>query len=150
MANESVTQRHQAALRSLHPVFRWRVERVLRDLESSGWKPVLRWGKRSAEKQKELVAKGYGASFSWHVPGSAKLIPDGHGLDVKNGEAADIIDRRWGWSGPCASKSHPFWTALGQAAKRHGLEWGGDWAKMDVAHVQMKLVDMPRIDTVVV
>ena len=137
-------------MRSLHPAFRWRVEQVLRDLAASSWQPVLVYGKRSAAKQKELVAKGYGAKFSWHVPGSAKLIPDGPGFHVMNGEAADIVDRRWAWSGPCTSKSHPFWLALGRAAKSHGLEWGGDWAKRDVAHVQMKLIEMPRIDSAVV
>jgi peptidoglycan L-alanyl-D-glutamate endopeptidase CwlK len=67
-----------------------------------------------------------------------------------NGDAADIVDRRWARSGPSANKSHPFWKALGQAAKKHGLEWGGDWAKRDVAHVQMKLIEMPRIDSAVV
>lgn len=64
MGNDSVEQRHQAALRSLHPAFRWRVETVLRDLEFGGWQPAVVYGKRSAEKQKELVSKGYGAPFS--------------------------------------------------------------------------------------
>jgi hypothetical protein len=48
--------------------------------------------------------------------------------------AADIIDKRYAWN---ISQSHAFWTALGKAAKKRGLEWGGDWKSFkDVAHIQ--------------
>ena len=37
MGTDNAAQRHQDALRSLHPVFRWRVEAVLQDLTAAGW-----------------------------------------------------------------------------------------------------------------
>lgn len=72
-----------------------------------------------------------------------EFIPstEGGGVEVVHGCAADIIDRRWGWDGPCANKNHRFWRDLGAVAKNNGLEWGGDWKKRDVAHVQMKIIE---------
>ncbi|MEM7295574.1 MAG: M15 family metallopeptidase [Pseudomonadota bacterium] len=53
-----------------------------------------------------------------------------------------------GWSGPCSSKDNQFWKSLGAIAKKRGLEWGGDWKKRDVAHVQMKMVEARAVSSI--
>ncbi len=52
-----------------------------------------------------------------------------------NAYAADIIDSRYGWSDKPETKK--FWEALGKAAKKHDIYWGGDWKSFkDWAHIQ--------------
>ena len=145
MRNDAVTRRHEAALRSIHPVFRWRVEAVLRELANREWQPVVWEGRRTTAEQAEKVRLGYSKTMgSWHVLSTHAIIPAGKdGIDIVHGAAADIVDRRWEWGGPCANLNHHFWLSLGTVAKAQGLEWGGDWKKFrDVAHVQMRFVEM--------
>jgi hypothetical protein len=51
------------------------------------------------------------------------------------GLAVDIINNVKGFDW---KKTNPFWADLGAAAKKHGLEWGGDWKKgfEDMPHIQ--------------
>lgn len=75
---------------------------------------------------------------SFHVADTG--IPSGrNGLYWQTkGEAADIVDARFLWTGPAANLEFEFWSDLGATAKAYGLRWGGDWAKFrDVAHVEM-------------
>ncbi len=148
----SVDERHQAALETLHPVFKLRVDTVLSELTTKGWLPVVVYGRRTPEQQKKLVEQGVGGKNSWHVATTeARLAnPDRSLVEVARGCAADVIDRRWAWGGPCSSKDHQFWKDLGATAKSHGLEWGGDWKKRDVAHIQMKFVEDRPLSSVVV
>jgi hypothetical protein len=148
----SVDERHQAALETLHPVFKLRVDSVLSELTTKGWQPVVVYGRRTPEQQQKLVEQGVGGKSSWHVATTeARLAnPDRSLVEVVRGCAADVIDRRWAWGGPCSSKDHQFWKDLGTTAKSHGLEWGGDWKKRDVAHIQMKFVEDRPLSSVVV
>lgn len=109
-------------LDGLEPAFRDKVVRILRRLQSQGWKARVGSGRRSLAQQKEKVRKGYSKTLkSWHLKGLA----------------ADIIDSRWGWGGEASNLDHPFWNALGKAAAIEGLTWGGNWKSFrDVAHVQ--------------
>lgn len=69
----------------------------------------------------------------------SEAAPEGRPeIDVVNGYAVDIVDRRQGWNA-----SSRFFMDLGFFAKKYGCEWGGDWRGeyRDVAHVQMKLID---------
>jgi hypothetical protein len=100
------------------------------------------WGKRTTEQQQTVVNAGNSPGLkSWHVD-KHHVNVDHPGVHyVIHGEAADIVDARYLWRGPCADLNHPFWNALGQYAKEEGLEWGGDWKppiKRDVAHIQLK------------
>jgi len=139
---------HQRQLAALNPVFRVRVEGVLAELSSKGWMPVVHSGVRSEKEQAELAKRGVGGTTSWHVAGhhQSRWV-SGLGFTVR-GYAADIIDRRYGWGGPAANHTFGFWTDLGVAAKRQGLEWGGAWTKGqhpgDVAHIQMKLYEFSQ------
>ena len=117
------THLNQDELEGLKPMFREKVEAVLSELEKKGWQPIVAEGRRTLEEQAAKVTAGKSLTLdSAHV----------------KGYAADIVDRRWGWSGPAAKHSFRFWHDLGAAAKRQGLVWGGSWKRFpDPAHVEM-------------
>jgi hypothetical protein len=115
-------------LASLEEGFRAKVNAVLAELQQNGFKPYIVYGWRSVDVQKQLVADGRSkVRFSFH---NAQK-PDGTPASY----AADIVDRRWGWTE--AAERNGFWRALGEAARAQGLVWGGDWKSFpDVAHIQ--------------
>jgi hypothetical protein len=84
-----------------------------------GWKPKVVSGLRDVDEQSCKVAVGYSPGMN-----SKHLI----------GEAADVIDLRWGWS---RGKQDPFFLDLRDSALSRGLEWGGFWTNQDVAHIQI-------------
>ena len=90
-----------------HPVFRHALGRILDELRGIGWEPRVASGMRTAAQQAEKLRKGYSKTMkSWHVRSTFGLLPlDQESFDVVFGNAADVIDRRWGWSGPASSKS---------------------------------------------
>jgi hypothetical protein len=136
-----------------HPVFRWKLEQVLQDLTKLGWQPIVASGVRSEAEQAEKVKKGYSKTLhSWHVPSTAQMFPVGrNAVQFVSGNAADVVDKRYGWGGPAALATFGFWQDLGRAAKKYGLSWGGDWEKFpDVAHIEMKFAETPPQTTVVV
>jgi peptidoglycan L-alanyl-D-glutamate endopeptidase CwlK len=150
--SKAIDERHEEALATLHPAFKLKVNTLLHDLRGSGWQPVLVYGRRTEAQQKQKIAEGTGGKHSWHVTSTKAQLwsYEGNSVEVVRGSAADIVDRRWAWGGPCADKNHKFWKDLGRLAKKLGLEWGGDWKKRDVAHVQMKYVESPPSDSTVV
>lgn len=117
----------QKKLNSLNTAFRVKVKKVIANLKEDGFEPKIFFGWRSVETQLELHKKGVTkVKFSFHNA-------------TKNGEpnayAADIIDKRYGWSDKPETKK--FWDALGKHAKAEGLYWGGDWTSFkDYAHIQ--------------
>ncbi len=115
-------------LKSLDRRMRPKVERVTEALKAQGFRPKIVYAWRSVAVQQELVAKGRSkVKFSFHNAQKPGGSPRAY--------AADIIDRRWAWS--ARAKANGFWEALGSAAKRGGLFWGGDWRSFkDWAHVQ--------------
>jgi len=115
-------------IRSLDRRMRIKVERVLRTLKSLGFKPRVVYAWRSVDVQRQLVAKGHSkVLFSFHNAQQVDGSP--------NAYAVDIIDRRWAWS-PDA-EANGFWDALGRAAKKERMFWGGDWQRFkDWAHIQ--------------
>ena len=126
------------ALESMHPAFRARVTSVLNHLINKGWQPFVFQGKTRTRAQAARNAKaGTGIVMSWHRPEVHGRFRD----QIVELYAADIVDERWGWEGPAKDLSHPFWKDLGEYAKAEALEWGGDWEREDVAHVQMALMD---------
>ena len=163
-------------LKRLHPVFRNAVNHILADMRGAGWDPAIGSGMRTNEQQNALYAQGrkslqevnalrrdvelspISATANKEKVTNAKggqsnhnllhsLIPFGSAaVDVMDGYAVDIVDRRRGWE----NVPKGFWKDLGVIAKKHGCAWGGDWKKPDVAHVEMKLVDgAPRTSIVV-
>ncbi len=82
---------------------------------------------------------------SWHVPSTEAYLPaDASSFYVIHGNAADIVDERYGWGGPAADTNFQFWKDLGVIAKEHGCTWGGDWKNfVDVAHIEMLFIESP-------
>lgn len=115
-------------LASLDRRMRDKTRRVLAALRDEGYKPKIVFGWRSVAVQRELVQKRRSkVLFSFH---NAQQ-PDG----TPNAYAVDIIDRRWAWSDE--AEENGFWQALGRAAKKERLYWGGDWVSFkDWAHIQ--------------
>lgn len=103
-------------LSKLDPVFRERVEELVRRLVAAGWDPMVWEGWRSFERAEELQRGGTGVAKSMHC----------YGL------AADVV---WG-NAPHWNPPRGFWKVLGREAKALGLTWGGDWKRVDMPHVQ--------------
>jgi peptidoglycan L-alanyl-D-glutamate endopeptidase CwlK len=99
------------------------VRAVLGDLQSEWGDVWVAEGQRTPAQQRAKFEAGVSqlkGSRSPHVKGLG----------------ADIVLHRYGWETP-GGGSHPFWQALGAAAQRHGLEWGGSWRTFkDWAHVE--------------
>jgi len=115
-------------LKSLNPQFRAKVIKVLAALREREFKPKIFFGWRSVAVQLDLVKKGRSkVKFSFHNAQKKDGTP--------NAYAVDIIDSRWAWS--ASAEKNGFWKALGEAAKKEGLYWGGDWKSFkDWAHIQ--------------
>jgi peptidoglycan L-alanyl-D-glutamate endopeptidase CwlK len=135
-----------------HPMFKHRVDLILSDLQRLGWQPVVASGVRTRAEQVEKVEHGYSRTVdSWHVLGTSQIISAGPtAIQEVHGAAADIVDRRYGWSAPAGNKDFLYWKDLGRIAKKHGCEWGGDWKMRDVAHVQMRIVETAPVRTMAV
>jgi hypothetical protein len=70
---------------------------------------------RDYDDGRGVVTNASTALYSWH----------GYGL------AADIVHAQLAWKAPPA-----WWRLMGEVAKAHGLDWGGDWSHADLPHVQ--------------
>lgn len=155
------TKNSSAQLSSLSPKMQNYVKVILKHLSTKGWHPVVVHGKRTAKEQAEKVKSGASkTTHSLHVLGehqnkgghgkertytSAQKMVSQHGPYIIKGEAADIVDARWGWEGPCKDLNHPFWNDLGSIAKHLGLVWGGDWKGFrDVAHVELQRYEIAQ------
>jgi hypothetical protein len=148
---ERLQHRSQHELESMSTDFRWRVESVLRHLAKKGWVPVVFHGRRSEAEQAKKVAAGYSATMkSFHLASTAIPHQSLAFNYVVKGEAADIVDARYLWSGPAKDLKFAFWTDLGGYAKVAGLTWGGNWSKPDVAHVQLTHMETSQEPRVVV
>ncbi len=112
----------------LNPEFASRLAKTLHDLRHRGYRPRVAEGRRTVEEQREKIAQGY-SPVGTDNPNSPTAS-----LHLSS-EAADVIDRRWGYDTP-GGLDDPYWEALGQEAVDEGLEWGGSWDSRDVSHVQ--------------
>lgn len=133
-----------AMLRQCHPMFKSVLLRILADLRNQGWQPKIVYVKRTEAEQAEKVKQGYSRTMhSWHLESTIGVLPTVHGgFDIVRGNAADVVDARYGWGGQAARLDFPFWKALGATAKKYGCTWGGEWKSFkDVAHVQMLYIE---------
>lgn len=82
---------------------------IMQELRRDGFDPVITSGLRSEALQRKLVAQGRSPILhSFHLIG----------------RAADMVDKATLYELPAAK---PFFLALGSAALRRGLSWGGLW-----------------------
>jgi hypothetical protein len=89
-----------------HPIFQVLLERILTDLRNLGWQPKIASLKRTPAEQAEKVRQGVSKTMkSWHVESTMATIPHGPNMVAEiYGNAADIIDVRYGWSGLAAKR----------------------------------------------
>lgn len=118
-----------SAVEHLAPRFRVALLQVLDELRTEHWPPLVFETLRTDARQQWL--HGMGRSYSdgrGVVTHSRDADETWHGF----GLAADVVHARAYWSAPSE-----FWTALGAAARRCGLVWGGDWPGFpDRPHLQ--------------
>lgn len=116
-------------LSSLAPGFRRKVEAMLADMEVRGFDPMISEGFRSDERQAWLY--GFGRDYD-DGRGVVTNAPTGIHSYHRYGLAVDVISKSSEWNAP-----KRFWDAIGSAALRQGLSWGGLWTKFpDRPHVQ--------------
>lgn len=98
------------------------------ELKAQGFDPVIASTWRDTAEQARLKAKGYSTvSFSFHNAVNAAGKPAA--------AAIDSYDRAGGYKG---SRATAYFNALGTAAKKRGLTWGGDWKSFyDPGHIQL-------------
>lgn len=127
-SGDSAKWTQEKKLLSLNAGLRPKVENILKSLADSGFQPKIFYAWRSVQVQLEIFERGDSTvKFSFHNAQTPNGIP--------NAYAADIVDKRWGWD--AGAEKAGFWKALGKAAEKEGLVWGGTWKKFtDVAHVQ--------------
>jgi cell division septation protein DedD len=110
----------------ISPSIRPRVAAVISEMEATGHRPLIDsnvW--RSPQEQLRMVARGVSkARWGFHCA----TTPDGHPDSL----AADIVDADLGWNAP-----RTYWIALGAAAKRAGLNWGGYFGIYGAAHAAL-------------
>ena len=118
-----------SAVEHLAPRFRAALLQVLDELRTEHWPPLVFETLRTDARQAYLW--GFGRTYSdgrGIVTYSRDADETWHGF----GLAADVVHARAYWQAP-----HEFWTALGAAARRCGLTWGGDWPGFtDRPHLQ--------------
>ncbi len=117
------------SFKKLAPGFARRLNAMIADLQTRGFDPVISEAFRSDERQAWLY--GFGRDYD-DGRGVVTNAPTGAHSWHRYGTAVDIISAKDGWDAP-----KRFWDALGSAALRQGLSWGGLWKFRDLPHVQM-------------
>lgn len=91
---------------------------IINQLYVLGWHPVIWCGLRSVEEERKEIAAG---NSSLTNPYDCKHV---------TGDAVDIVDVRYPWSGPASSLIYKFWVDYGKLVYADpGLRWGGVWDK---------------------
>jgi hypothetical protein len=134
-------------LAPLAPAFRIKVITVLAELTEQGFDAVVAESIRTPERQAsifgkgrtvaQVVAAGLDAKYAWpDNPDGICTNAASHLFSVHgHGLAVDVVSKSKQWNAPQA-----FWNALGAAAQKHGLTWGGTWKRPhDVPHIQWPL-----------
>jgi peptidoglycan L-alanyl-D-glutamate endopeptidase CwlK len=117
-------------LSQVHPRLADAVRAMAVDLETDGIVIEVVQGLRTWEEQDALYAKGRtteGPKVT-NAKGGSSFHNFGLAVDV----CPFIKGKPW-WDAPRKT-----WAHIGRAAKKHGLEWGGDWTSfVDLPHVQL-------------
>lgn len=133
-------------LSNLAPAFKLRIDRVLADMQAKGHDAFVFEAVRTQERQwwifgcgrtaAECTQHGVPAEYAFpegtKVTNAASFVASVHG----HGLACDIISKAKLWN-----VSAQFKADLAEAAKAHGLTWGGWWkSPVDWPHVQFPLL----------
>lgn len=115
----------------LQPLVKRQADEIVKEMEDLGHPVHIFDGFRSIAKQDQLYAQGR------TLPGDIVTNARGGESFHNYGVAVDIV---FGTKGnPSWSPKNP-WATLGKVGKKHGFEWGGDWAGfVDKPHFQMPM-----------
>ena len=117
-------------LQQIHPALAAAVRAMIADLSAKGLLVEVVQGMRTFAEQDELYAKGR------TKPGEIVTQARGGESNHNYGLAVDLCpftNDKPDWNAPTSA-----WAAIGAAAEKHGLEWGGQWKKfIDKPHVQL-------------
>lgn len=117
-------------LQKIHPALASAVRALIADLSAKGLIVEVVQGMRTFAEQDELYAKGR------TKPGEIVTQARGGESNHNYGLAVDLCpftNDKPDWNAPMTA-----WAAIGAAAEKHGLEWGGQWKKfIDKPHVQL-------------
>ena len=133
---------------TLDPVFRVKVETVIKNLEKKGYKPII-WATYRSDKQQQFYydMSQIGKSIQLFLLGTAgpgytnaKAGQSCHNHNNSRGEpssyAVDIIGYElWGWlylSKRNQKKHVAFFRDLAKEAKALNLNWGGDFGENNI------------------
>lgn len=113
----------------LVPLMQRKIDLVLEEMKLLGYEMRVTQGYRSIEEQNALYAQGR------TTPGLIVTKARGGDSFHNYGVAADFVFRKEGYNVP-----ENLWLTFGTIAKKHGLEWGGDWTSfIDKPHLQLTL-----------
>jgi hypothetical protein len=117
-------------LQQTHPALAAAVRAMVTDLARQGIVVEVVQGLRTFAEQDELYAKGR------TKPGTIVTQARGGESNHNFGLAVDLCpfsDDKPDWNAPIS-----VWAAIGAAAAKHGLDWGGQWKKfLDKPHVEL-------------
>lgn len=122
------------SLDNLEPKFRTKVDRVLDELREDGFHPRVASTWRSPDRQEFIYERGrlrqrvFGGAPSTQVRGGMSCHNTVE-LKDRTEPAALAIDVMPGKSRRTSAEKAKFFRALGKAAEREGLLWGGRWKR---------------------
>lgn len=130
-------------LQDVHPQLLERASKLAGAMQAAGFPIIITDGIRTQEKQQALYAQGR------TLPG--KIVTYADGINVRSNHQVHEDDQL-GHALDCTfinpSTSKPFWPvdpiwmhrwrAYGRLAVALGLEWGGDWKRPDLPHIQLR------------
>lgn len=114
----------------LLPEAKDKVSQLIENLAARGIEAEIAQGTRSAAEQNALYAQGR------TKPGAIVTNARGGKSNHNHKKAVDLVPtelkNRKNWD-----PENPIWGVIGEEAKKLGLEWGGDWKRKDLPHVQL-------------
>ena len=117
------------SLSHLHPRFRTEVEAVLTELRSQGLSPRVSATWRSPRRQEALFALSALGELAGRGPATKVRGGDScHNQEADGAPAAVAIDIR-ARRPASLDEQAAVYQALGRAAHKRGLRWGGDWMR---------------------
>lgn len=96
MTETARQQRNAARLAELHPVFRRRVETIIRQLEADGYRPRIQQAWRSVKEQLALVEKGTSkVKWGFHNATADDGTPEALAVDLLNDDTPIVPPMRY-------------------------------------------------------
>src|SRR5262249_25938451 len=131
-----VTPRLPYSEKQIHPELGVRLKKVIQELQSQGWQPLIIEGYRSLKRQHDLQSKSHpstSVTIGFHNTTDASGNPQAMAVDVVDKRYKDPKSKQ-----PFFKEAQAFFRALQISADRNGLRTGLNWKKMpDGAHVQL-------------